>query len=477
MNDDLPEGWTYVLASDLFRWSSGKFLPKTKQQPGSIPVFGGNGIAGSHNEALVEFPTLVVGRVGALCGNVYRTDGPAWITDNAIYARALPAEIDLEYCELVFSQADLGTRAGGSGQPFVNQDVLNSVEIPLPPEKEQRRIVEQIEALRAKVRSSQQRLDTIPTILKRFRQAVLSAACDGRLTADWRRESGRGQSGRVFLQTVEREKAKWSASTKGRRMGEDEVAASADEELPEIPEEWAWATVDKLATKVVDGVHKKPEYVTSGIPFLTVRNLTAGPGISFEKTSFVRRADHEEFIKRANPERGDILVTKDGTLGVVRFVDTDAVFSIFVSLALIKPAVRTSGRYLALALSSPQIQRRIVVTGTGLQHIHLRDLRAVQIPIPSKAEQDEIVRRVDAFLNLAERLERRYAKARVQVDKLTQSVLAKAFRGELVPTEAELARREERGYETAVQLLERIKNVTPLPGRARVRQRLRGRIA
>jgi type I restriction enzyme S subunit len=216
-----------------------------------------------------------------------------------------------------------------------------------------------------------------------------------------------------------------------------------------IPNDWAWATVDALSTRVADGVHRKPEYVQKGVPFLTVRNLTAGPGISFENVSYIREEDHLEFIKRTNPEKGDVLVTKDGTLGVVRVVDTDRVFSIFVSLALIKPVIRNFGRYLALALSAPQVNQRIVVTGTGLQHIHLRDLRAVSIPIPPESEQQEIVRRVDNLFALADNIEQRYKKAQAFIDKLTPSLLAKAFRGELVP--------QDPNDEPASVLLERIK--------------------
>ncbi len=203
--------------------------------------------------------------------------------------------------------------------------------------------------------------------------------------------------------------------------------------LGELPYEWSWASVDQLSTKVVDGVHKKPDYVDSGIPFLTVRNLTAGPGISFNRTSFVAEKDHLEFIKRANPENGDILITKDGTLGVVRLIQTDRIFSIFVSLAMIKPVIRTFGPYLALVLAAPQVHQSIVKTGTGLQHIHLRDLRATAVPIPPECEQQEIVRRVEALSKTADALEARYFKAKAHVDKLTQSILAKAFRGELVP--------------------------------------------
>lgn len=85
-------------------------------------------------------------------------------------------------------------------------------------------------------------------------------------------------------------------------------------------------------------------------------------------------------------------------------------------------------------------------------------------PLPPIPEQHEIVRRVDALLKLAEAIEKRVAAATVRADKLTQAILARAFRGELVPTEAELARREGRDYEPASVLLERIRTEREGPG-------------
>jgi type I restriction enzyme S subunit len=79
------------------------------------------------------------------------------------------------------------------------------------------------------------------------------------------------------------------------------------------------------------------------------------------------------------------------------------------------------------------------------------------VPQPPLAEQHEIVRRVEALFRLADAIEKRVALATARAEKLTQAILAKAFRGELVPTEAELARREGRGYEPASVLLERIR--------------------
>src|SRR5437879_3459028 len=104
-DDDLPEGWSHTLASDLINWSSGKFLPKTRQKVGAVPIYGGNGIAGYHNSSLVEVPTLIVGRVGALCGNVYLSEGPSWVTDNAIYGASTVPDLNLKYIQLLFSQA------------------------------------------------------------------------------------------------------------------------------------------------------------------------------------------------------------------------------------------------------------------------------------------------------------------------------------------------------------------------------------
>ena len=142
----VSSGWPVKRASSLFSWASGKFLPKKNQMAGDIPVFGGNGVNGMHSSAIVHHPTLVIGRVGAQCGNVYRTSGPAWVTDNAIYASRISDEIVLSYAHLVFAKANLNASAGGSGQPFVNQTHLNEIAMSLPEPAEQTEIVRRIEA-------------------------------------------------------------------------------------------------------------------------------------------------------------------------------------------------------------------------------------------------------------------------------------------------------------------------------------------
>jgi type I restriction enzyme S subunit len=224
--------------------------------------------------------------------------------------------------------------------------------------------------------------------------------------------------------------------------------SASPNEAGRIPDSWTWVAIGDLSLKVADGVHKKPNYVEAGIPFLTVRNLTAGPGLDFSKTSFISESDHVEFCKRTFPEEGDLLVTKDGTLGVIRLVDTDRPFSIFVSLALIKPRDRRISKYLRFALEAPVLQNQMTGVGTGLLHIHLRDLRQDVVPLPPIEEQTEIVRRVEILFAFADRLEARLATARRQVGQLTPALLAKAFRGELVP--------QDPADEPATELLKRL---------------------
>jgi type I restriction enzyme S subunit len=119
--------------------------------------------------------------------------------------------------------------------------------------------------------------------------------------------------------------------------------------------------------------------------------------------------------------------------------------------------VRTS--YLSYALNSIPAQDQIkeYITSSGQPKLALFRIEKLVFPLPSLEEQDEIVRKIESLLRLADVAEERLDISLLSVDKLTQAILAKAFRGELVPTEAELARREGREYEPASALLERIK--------------------
>ncbi len=321
----------------------------------------------------------------------------------------------------------LNSRTKGIGIPHVDPSVLVALEVPIRVVREQDRIVAEIEKQFSRLDEAVANLKRVKANLKRYKAAVLKAAVEGRLVpteAELARREGRSyETGAQLLQRIlDTRRSQWKGKGKYK-----EPAAPDTGDLHELPEGWVWASVESLSMKVADGVHKKPNYLLTGIPFVTVRNLTAGTGVSFDNLNYVSAADHAEFCKRTNPERGDILISKDGTLGVIRLVDTDRSFSIFVSVALVKPVTKELSRYLVTAFESPVVQRQMVPKGSGLQHIHLEDLRADCIPLPPLFEQRRIVAEVDRRLSLVRGVETEVDANLKRAEGLRQSVLRTSF--------------------------------------------------
>lgn len=137
---EIPDGWVWARLEEVFEWASGKSLVRSAQRGGVVAVYGGNGVAGFHSTANVHHPTVIIGRVGAHCGNTFISDEPAWVTDNAIFATIVPDSIELWFIRSQLEAHNLNRLAAGSGQPYLNQTMLNNIMISLPPVAEQQQI-------------------------------------------------------------------------------------------------------------------------------------------------------------------------------------------------------------------------------------------------------------------------------------------------------------------------------------------------
>ena len=350
----------------------------------------------------------------------------------------------------------------GTTVQSVKYETLKQHELIIPPLNEQKRIVEKLEKLLGKVEAAQERLDKIPAILKRFRESVLAAACAGKLTTDWREENKVTESASdLFAKITTERKRKFEeecalAVAKGRRKPKNQdsnkKSRNTAAELPAIPESWGYFRLEELTHLVTDGNHHTPKYVSAGVPFLSVKNVRPFL-IRDGEIKFITKEEHEDINQRCNPEKGDILYTKVGAkFGYAAENTLEYSFSIFVSLALIKPVHPFFlSKYAEAVINSEVVfaQARERVTGIGTPDLHLIEIRDFRIPFPPLEEQKEIVRRVEDLFKFADQIEERYKKARSYTDKLTQSILAKAFRGELVP--------QDPNDEPASELLARIR--------------------
>ena len=144
---DIPETWKWVRLGQILNIESGKGLTAKQMKPGEIPVFGGNGITGYHNESLIEKETVVIGRVGFYCGSIHITPPKAWVTDNAFITTYPEESINREYLVYVLRHMDLGQKSNATAQPVVSGKKIYPMLFPLPPLAEQKRIVAKIEEL------------------------------------------------------------------------------------------------------------------------------------------------------------------------------------------------------------------------------------------------------------------------------------------------------------------------------------------
>jgi len=150
--------------------------------------------------------------------------------------------------------------------------------------------------------------------------------------------------------------------------------------------------LEKYVIDVADGPHITPNYVTEGIPFITVKNIISGK-IDFSNVDYITYDDHKLFENRAKAEKGDVLLSKDGTIGIPCFINNDYRFSYFVSVALIKPNNNLlNGEYLTWILKTPYIQNKIKQNSRGdmIRHLVLREIRKLQIPLISLPNQIEL---------------------------------------------------------------------------------------
>lgn len=345
---------------------------------------------------------------------------------NKLYAVVPNEEIDSKYLFYFFLSESFqrqfrSLKSGLIGG--VSLAKFKTITLPVFPIDEQIKIVEKLDLLWEQIEDAIKCVDENKRHVDALFQRFLDKAVSGQLTS---RSDHSGESVEVLLNEI--------GQARVAHLGEKKAAKVELNVEPQfnIPNDWRWVPLDSISLGINDGVHHTPKYQTSGVPFVTVKNLTAGPAIDFSDINYISDKDHQEYIKRTDPRYGDILISKDGTIGVVRRIETDVEFSIFVSVALVKPAITSISKYLTYALSSSSIQKQIVPKGAALKHLYLVDLRRLCIPLPPVGFQEKIVERLDAVKDEVDALSLTYAEKAEMLALLKKTLLQEAFKGDLL---------------------------------------------
>ena len=320
----------------------------------------------------------------------------------------------------------------GTTQKFIPLNNLRNLPIPLLPLNEQKRIADRLDQLLTRIDKIKAHLDRILPLLKRFRQSVLAAATSGKLTEEWREEY-----------VIE-------------KLGLNSIAELKlnDDYLFDLPAGWKWVKLTDIANYKSGVAFKSNEFSNSGTQVIRLGNVYQGKLDLSRDPIFMKVVSDKANTLRSK----SIVVSQTGTRH-------KRDYGYFVMIPEDAPPLLLNQRSLAIMTSPATIAKYVVLAsntiaykefffsqetgGVNQGNVGIAGVMQGPIPLPPIKEQQEIVRRVEALFAKADRIEAQYKNARQQVDRLTPALLAKAFRGELVP--------QDPNDEPASVLLERVK--------------------
>jgi len=183
--DEVPEHWNIASLRWYLRIGSGEFLSNTdfeaqEQNRKRVPVIGGNGVMGYANKVNIIEPTIAIGRVGALCGNVHLVDPPAWITDNALRLSGIRG-FQINYLLLLLMILDLNRLANQNAQPLITGNMIKSQKVPVPPLSEQNMIVEHCSKVIQQIDSVLENIQNQILAISEYRTTLISEVVTGKI--------------------------------------------------------------------------------------------------------------------------------------------------------------------------------------------------------------------------------------------------------------------------------------------------------
>ncbi|QWC18210.1 restriction endonuclease subunit S [Halorubrum sp. 2020YC2] len=375
-----PQDWTVARLGELVHVVSGNSLP-TEYQNGNEsghPVYKVSDMNATGNQKYVSdssnrlskenlekinhtlYPegTTILPKVGAaLLTNKRRLLTEPSSFDNNVMGW-VPDEINPEFLYYISCVIDMEAVAQKGAVPSISKAIAKSLKVPSPPLPEQRKIATVLYTVDQAIEKTEEIVEEYQTILSGLIEDIATTG-----------------------------------------IGNENLVEHKVPMLPErweIPNHWRLEFLEDITTLITDGAHQTPTYVESGIPFLKVENIKQDR-IDWGSVARIPEEEHEKLTNRSNPTEGDVLLSKNGTIGISKVVDWDNEFSHFVSLALIRPNKSTiHPDYLATLLESRICMRQANArskTGT-VTNLHLEEIKKLSIPVPPLSEQKEILKKV-----------------------------------------------------------------------------------
>ncbi len=456
---DLPKGWVWTNLGELIEPSKEKVDPRDLNkaffiglehiESGTAKLLGrGSSDEVRSTKSVFRAGDLLYGKLRPYLNKVYVAEFDGICSTDILVFPQTPFLSTKYLLYRILSRDFVGyanRNMSGVQHPRVHFKTLARFLIPLPPLPEQHRIVAKVEELFTKLGAGVESLKIAKRQLKAYRQSVLSAAAEGRLTRKWREEH-KSQIEPISIlveRILEERKRCWDESRKTRKKSVPlkEPVSPDPSGLTKLPQEWMWVSLDTLLREPLRNGHSaKASDTGDGIRTLTLTAVTEGD--FSERNTKVTVADAQD-VSDLWLEPGDILIERSNTpalVGTTRVYRGPKDFAIFPDLVI---RARTLDivplSFVEIILNSSTTRRYFRTharsTSGSMPKINQTMIRRLPVPLPSIGEQNTIVGEVERTKSIMSELMRVIGANLVRSKHLRQSILRDAFSGKLLPQE------------------------------------------
>jgi len=381
--------WVRYLRFKQEKTSQQKILKDTATELHSYKCYGGNGIRGfvaSYNRE-GDFP--IIGRQGALCGNINIAKGKFYATEHAVVVERY-CDVDLMWAYYTLTTLNLNQYATATAQPGLSVAVINDVYIPVPPLKEQERISQEIEHWFALIDQIEQGKADLQTTIKQAKSKILDLAIHGKLVQQ-------DPNDEPAIELLKRINPDFTPCDNGQ--------------YGNIPHAWVWVKLGHLFDAVSAKRVMKSDWKTKGIPFYRAREIV--------KLSDYNEVNNELFIdnehynelknKYGVPVSGDIMLSAVGTIGKSYIVkSTDKFYYKDASVLCLRNYNRLNSKFFSMLFSTSFLQYQMAEysKGTTVDTITLEKLKSYIVPLPPLAEQQRIVQKIEELFSVLDNIQK-----------------------------------------------------------------------
>ncbi|PTM57546.1 restriction endonuclease subunit S [Desmospora activa] len=439
---DVPENWVWVrllngVVSCLDKFRKPVNARERELRKGDIPYYGATGQVGWIDDYLTNEELVLVGEDGApfldpIKPKAYRIEGKAWVNNHAHILKSSFGSVGNRFLTYYLNQFNYNGFVTGTTRLKLTQAKLKQIPFPLPPLPEQKRIVNRVESLLGKIDEAKQLIKEAQESFEQRRAAILARAFCGELTRTWREQNPDIEPADRLLERIREEKAQSETLKRGRKKSGD---LSPIDPPYELPEGWTWVRLGEIAESTVYGTSTKTNDEANGIPVIRMGNIQYGE-IDLTNLRYLP-SDHPD-IEKYQLEENDLLFNRTnsyelvGKTGIVRSQHAGKMTFASYLVRVRLYCKDLLAQYICYYINSVDGRNHLLSTVTqqvGQANINATKLLGLPVPLPPENELIHLNRLLQQVFKIEE--ESKSALTSFDFTILTQSILARAFRGEL----------------------------------------------